>query len=82
MTHGEIKAMLQRSDPRKLRESQGIKASTICRALTIPAGHLHRWEMRLSSPESFAGYRWAKVIAGLERHAMGTMEMAAMEEAA
>lgn len=61
--------MLQRSDPRKLREGQGIRARTICRALTLPAGHLYRWEMRISSPESFAGYRWARVIRGLEAHA-------------
>lgn len=77
MTHGEIKAMLQRSDPRKLREAQGIRARTICRALSIPSGHLLRWEMRISSPESFAGYRYAKVIAGLERHAAVTAEIAA-----
>lgn len=72
--------MLQRSDPKQLRVEAGISTLTVCRALSIPRNHLFSWETLLQVPQSHAGYRWARVIRGLEAHAMVSAEIAAAEK--
>lgn len=82
MTYGEIRAMLRRVNARQLRAESGISVRTVARALSLPVNYAYDWESGRRTPTSPAGLRWAKVIAGLERHAAVTAEIAAAEERA
>jgi transcriptional regulator with XRE-family HTH domain len=75
VTQVEIRAMLRRVDARRLREDAGIRQVTVARALGVPAPYICWWESGRAEPKCKAGYRWARVIAGLERHAEVTAEM-------
>lgn len=74
--------MLERSDPKQLRKGAGISVRTVARALSLPPSYVYRWEMGREVPYSFAGLRWVKFTAGLERHAAASAEMAAMGQEA
>jgi DNA-binding transcriptional regulator YiaG len=82
MTHAEIRALLARCDPRALRAGAGISIRTVARALSLPPKYIYRWEAREHVPDSPAGMRWLRFIAGLERHAAVSAEMAATEDEA
>lgn len=77
MTHAEIRAMLRRVDARQLREDAGISVRTVARALSLPRQYVYDYECGRRTPVSPAGLRWARVIAGLERHAAVSAEIAA-----
>jgi DNA-binding transcriptional regulator YiaG len=82
VTQAEIRALLARCDPRKLRQDAGISKLTVMRALGASRYDLSHWETGRSLPSGPAGRRWARFIRGLERHAEVTAELAAMDEAA
>jgi DNA-binding XRE family transcriptional regulator len=76
LTTLEVRAMLARVDPRQLRLDAGISPGTIRRALGISPQRLSIWERGKYLPACEAGRRWARFVAGLERHAAVTAEMA------
>ena len=80
MTQAEIRAMLARVNPRKLRQDAGIRTVTVARALGVQRQQVVHWETTRCDPRSAAAYRWAKVVAGLERHAIVAAEIAAMRD--
>ena len=82
MTNLEIRAMLKRADPRQLRQDAGISPRTVQQALGLTRHQLSAWERREHPPVCEAGIRWARVIAGLERHAQVSAEIAAAESEA
>jgi DNA-binding XRE family transcriptional regulator len=71
----EIRAMLDRVNPRRLREEAGIRPGTVVRALGISRSTLSYLERESCVPNSSAGLRWARFVAGLERHAEVTAEL-------
>jgi hypothetical protein len=79
MTQAEMRALLARCDPRKLREDQGISRGTVMRAIGADRSDLYCWESGLGLPLGPIGQRWIRVVAGLERHAAVSAEIAAME---
>lgn len=82
MTYAEIRDLLARCDPRKLRQEAGISAYTVERAFGISRGQLARWERREAMPVSPAGLRWMRLVRVLANHARVTAELAAMERRA
>lgn len=74
--------MLHRCDPRHLREDAEISVRTVARALSMPVQYVYDYETGRRKPLSYAGLRWAKFTAGLERHAAVTAEIAATEKRA
>lgn len=78
MTVLETRAMLARVDARRLREDAGIRQMTVARALGVKSQQVYAWESGLREPKSDAGFRWLRVIAGLERHAALAEEVADM----
>jgi hypothetical protein len=86
LTQLEIRAMLARVDVRQLRKDAGIRQVTVARALGVRQNCVCKWERRDRLPYSPAGLRWVAFVAGLERHAQVTAELAAaaaeMDEAA
>jgi DNA-binding XRE family transcriptional regulator len=83
MTVLEMRAMLARVDARKLRKDAGLRAATVAEALGVDPFAVYAWETGKCEPKCDAGYRWLRVIAGLERHAAVTAEMwRARDEAA
>ena len=73
----EIRAMLCRVNPRQLRKEAGIRTCTALRALGIPESTFTALEGGSHMPVSAAGLRWARFVAGLERHAEVSAELAA-----
>lgn len=67
--------MLARVDARKLREDAGISRATVARAFGVHRRYIAWWETGQAGPVSQAGYRWARVIAALERRAAFAAEM-------
>ena len=61
--------MLRRVDARQLRLDAGISQATVAAALGVPRHYIAWWEQGKFEPKSEAGYRWARFVAGLERHA-------------
>ena len=74
--------MLRRVDPRQLRRDAGIQAVTVARALGVERQQVVRWETSRCDPKSAAGQRWVRFVAGLERHAIVTAEIAAARDEA
>ena len=78
-----MRAMLGRVDARLLREDAGIRQLTVAEALGVSSWHVYAWESGKCEPKCEAGYKWLRVIAGLERHAQVTAELwRARDEAA
>lgn len=69
MTSREVRDMLARADPRKLREDADIRQVTVARALGTTSHRVLYWETGRCLPCCPAGFRWAAFTAGLERHA-------------
>ena len=82
MTNLEIRAMLKRADPRQLRQDAGISPHTVRRALGLTRNQLSDWELGKRPPACAAGYRYARFVSGLERHAQVSAEIAATERTA
>lgn len=79
MTHGEIKAMLQRSGPSSATERRGHHhADRLPRPVHPTVASL----LLGDAPPGPSELRWARFAAGLERHAMVTAELAATERRA
>jgi DNA-binding transcriptional regulator YiaG len=83
VTQLEIRAMLARVNARPLRIDAGIRQVTVACALNVTQNCVAKWERQNRLPYSPEGLRWVRVIAGLERHARATAEIAAeIDEAA
>jgi len=74
--------MLRRVDAAQLRHGAGIRRGTVAAALGVSYWRVYQLEQDGKIPQRGAGLRWARVIAGLERHAAVTAELAAMEQRA
>lgn len=69
MTQAEIRAMLDRVDARRLRQEAGIRQVTVAEALGTRQAAISALEHGRRSARGRTGLRWARVVAGLERHA-------------
>jgi hypothetical protein len=78
----EIRAMLHRVNPRRLREEAGISLRTVVNALGINPKTLSELEPGSRIPNSASGLRWVKFIAGLERHAEVTADLEGSQDKA
>jgi len=78
----ELRALLARVDARQLREDAGISQSTVARALGVSSQQVHSWETGRQLPCMAAGFRWARFVAGLERHAEVAAELEREADAA
>jgi len=67
--------MLARVNARLLREDAGIRQVTVAGALGVPQSQVSAWESGRSEPRTEAGYRWARFVCGLERHAEVSAEL-------
>lgn len=69
MTTEETRAYLRSLDVPALRERCGIRQATIAAALGVHRDQVHRWETRRVLPRGALAARYARVVAGMERHA-------------
>lgn len=68
MTGGEARAYLRSVDAGALRQQCRISQRTVARALGVTQNAVWRWEQGFGFPRGASAGRYARVIAGLQRH--------------
>ena len=68
MTGGEARAFLRTADLGGARQRCGISERTMARGLGVTRNAVWRWEQRVNFPRGASAGRYARVIAGLQRH--------------
>lgn len=68
MTNLELRSFLAARDLRGLREACGFGLPVVAAALGVPAWRVADWETRGELPGGPVGARYARVVAGMERH--------------